>query len=84
MLRLATIRGNPDITQALLDAGFEDLSNLNTSHQEDPLTQHLVAPGLVSAAAAGRTTSIAWVEASREQKMRNMRREQELKHGPRK
>ena len=65
ILRLATIRGNPDITQALLDAGFEDKPICNTSNQEDHFTQHLVASSMASAAAAGRTGSLARVQAWR-------------------
>lgn len=65
VLHLATIRGDSDITQALLDAGFENLPPHQQSTAEDQIFQHLVAPGLVSAAAAGRTTNLARVQAMR-------------------
>ena len=61
VLRLARTRGNSDIIQALLDAGFVDLHIRSTIPQEDPLTQQMVAPGLIFAAAGGRTSSLAQV-----------------------
>ena len=65
VLCLATIRGDSDITQALLDAGFENLSSQEQTTSEDHILKHLVAPGLVSAAAAGHTTNLARVQAMR-------------------
>lgn len=72
VLSLATIRGNADIIRALLDTGFENLSNQGTSRPEDHIFQDLVAPGFVFAAAAGRTTSLAWVETLRNQRVGKM------------